>query len=95
MLERQKRGRSIMWIGHELTENSRRWLQSGLMDIVLDQAPEVQARRALDTVLHRIGFLDVEVSADPVRFFTISAENSVTLNGICRPGPAPVRDCPW
>lgn len=75
VLERRGLGRSILWIGHELTENSRRWLQSGLMDIVLDQAPEVQARRALDTVLHRIGFLDIEVSADPVRFFTISAEN--------------------
>jgi LacI family transcriptional regulator len=42
---------------------------------VLDQAPEVQARRAIDTVLYRIGFLDVEVSADPVRFLTINAEN--------------------
>jgi LacI family transcriptional regulator len=58
-----------------LTDDSRQWLKSGLMDIVLDQAPEVQARRALDTVLHRIGFLDVEVSADPVRFLTINAEN--------------------
>jgi LacI family transcriptional regulator len=66
---------AIMWVGHELTEGSRQWLKSGLMDIVLDQAPEVQARRALDTVLHRIGFLDVEVSADPVRFLTINAEN--------------------
>jgi LacI family transcriptional regulator len=65
----------IMWIGHELTDNSRRWLKSGLMDMVLDQAPEVQARRAIDTVLRKIGFIDVEVSTEPVRFLTINAEN--------------------
>ena len=76
VLERRDRGRSIMWIGHELTDDSRRWLRSGLMDIVLDQAPEVQARRALDMVLRGIGFLDVEVSSEPVRFLTINAENA-------------------
>jgi LacI family transcriptional regulator len=75
VLERHGRGGRITWIGHELTDNSRRWLQSGLMDIVLDQAPEVQARRAIDTVLRQIGFIDVEVSAEPVRFLTINAEN--------------------
>jgi LacI family transcriptional regulator len=58
-----------------LTENSRRWLKSGLMDIVLDQAPEVQARRAIDNILRRIGFIDVDVSSEPVRFLTINAEN--------------------
>lgn len=75
VLERGRRGGRIMWIGHELTDHSRRWLKSGLMDIVLDQAPEVQARRALDTVLKRIGFLDAEVNSEPVRFLTINREN--------------------
>lgn len=65
----------IMWIGHELTDNTRRWLKSGLMSMVLDQAPEIQARRAIDTVLRKIGFIDVEVSTEPVRFLTINAEN--------------------
>jgi LacI family transcriptional regulator len=75
VLERHNRAKAIMWIGHELTDNSRRWLKSGLMDIVLDQAPEVQSRRAIDTVLSSIGFLDAEISSEPVRFFTITAEN--------------------
>jgi LacI family transcriptional regulator len=75
VLERHKSGRSIMWIGHELTENSRRWLQTGLMHIVIDQAPEIQARRAIDLVLKRIGFIDVEVSTEPVRFLTFNSEN--------------------
>jgi LacI family transcriptional regulator len=75
VLERHRNGPSIMWIGHELTENSRRWLKSGLMSIVFDQAPETQARRAVDVVLQRIGFIDVEVSTEPVRFLTINSEN--------------------
>jgi LacI family transcriptional regulator len=64
-----------MWIGHELTENSTRWLKSGTMSIVFDQAPETQARRALDVVLRKIGFITVEVSTEPVRFLTITSEN--------------------
>jgi LacI family transcriptional regulator len=75
VLEHHERGKSIMWIGHELTENSRRWLKSGLMNIVFDQAPEIQARRAIDIILRRIGFVDVEVSTEPVRFLTINSEN--------------------
>ena len=75
VLQRHNREKSIMWIGHELTENSRRWLQSGLMNIVFDQAPEIQARRAIDLVLKRIGFIDVEVSTEPVRFLTFNSEN--------------------
>jgi LacI family transcriptional regulator len=75
VLERHRSGKSIMWIGHELTENSRRWLKSGLMSIVFDQAPETQARRAVDVVLQKIGFIDVEVSTEPVRFLTINSEN--------------------
>jgi LacI family transcriptional regulator len=75
VLKRRGRDKSILWIGHELTENSRQWLQSGLMNIVFDQAPEIQARRAVDIILRRIGFIDVEVSAEPVRFLTINSEN--------------------
>jgi LacI family transcriptional regulator len=75
VLERTKRVKSVVWIGHELTDSSCRWLKCGLMDIVLDQAPEVQARRAVDLVLHRLGFLDLEISLEPVRFLTITSEN--------------------
>jgi LacI family transcriptional regulator len=69
------RKHTIMWIGHELTDNTRRWLKSGMMSMVLDQAPEIQARRAIDTILRNIGFIDVEVNTEPVRFLTINAEN--------------------
>jgi LacI family transcriptional regulator len=74
VLEKRPRG-AIMWVGHELTETSRGWLRSGLMDVVLDQAPEAQARRSLDLLLQKLGFISAEVSAEPIRFYTITSEN--------------------
>ena len=34
------------------------------MSIVLDQAPEAQARRATDLILKRIGLLEMELDTD-------------------------------
>ncbi|MGO4440463.1 LacI family DNA-binding transcriptional regulator [Rhizobium sp. RAF56] len=65
----------VVWIAHELNDETRRFLKTGLMTLVLDQAPETQARRALDTVLHRLGVIDVEPVAEPVPFLTYTAEN--------------------
>jgi LacI family transcriptional regulator len=42
---------------------------------VLDQAPEAQARRSLDILLQKVGFIRAEVSAEPIRFYTITSEN--------------------
>lgn len=75
VLERHDRSKAIMWIGHELTDESTQWLKAGTMSIVFDQAPETQARRAIDVVLRRIGFIATEVSSEPVRFLTITSEN--------------------
>ena len=74
-LERNTQRDSIFWIGHELTDMSRKWLRSGLMDVVLDQAPEAQARRSLDILLHKLGFITAEPSPEPIRFYTITSEN--------------------
>ncbi|OPY94390.1 LacI family transcriptional regulator [Bradyrhizobium sacchari] len=65
----------VFWIGHALTESTAKCLRSGLMDICIDGAPETQARRSLDTVLHRLGLIDVDVSSAPVQFLTITAQN--------------------
>lgn len=62
-------------MGHELTEHTRAYLREGLMSIVLDQAPEIQARCAIDLPLRRLGLIDVEVGSEPVRFLTVTAEN--------------------
>ncbi|MGO7201084.1 LacI family DNA-binding transcriptional regulator [Rhizobium ruizarguesonis] len=74
VLEANRAGRPF-WVGHELTGETQDYLSRGIMSIVLDQAPEVQARRSIDLALNRLGLIEVEVSAEPVRFLTITPEN--------------------
>jgi LacI family transcriptional regulator len=45
------------------------------MDVVLDQAPEAQARRAIDLILARLGLHDLPIDNPPIRFITFTAEN--------------------
>lgn len=66
---------AIFWVGHELTDQTRHYLRQGLMAIVLDQAPEIQARRSIDLTLKSLGLMEVEVSTEPVRFLTVTSEN--------------------
>lgn len=75
MLRRHPRGRQLFFVGHELTECSAAALREGVMAVVLDQAPEAQARRAVDLVLSRIGLLEVAVDTAPIRFVTLTAES--------------------
>lgn len=71
----RERGARAFFVGHELTPRSASALRSGAMDAVLDQAPEEQARRAMEMMLWRLGFTDQEVPNPPIRFVTILAEN--------------------
>ncbi|GMB82461.1 LacI family DNA-binding transcriptional regulator [Shinella zoogloeoides] len=74
VLKSHPRGRDILFVGHELTDYTRAALGEGIMDVVLDQAPEAQAQRALDLVLRRIGLTDIEPDRNPIRFITVTAE---------------------
>ncbi|MFO1074361.1 MAG: LacI family DNA-binding transcriptional regulator [Geminicoccaceae bacterium] len=74
-LRRHPRGRQVFFVGHELTENTAAALREGVMAVVLDQAPEAQARRAIDLMLKQIGLLDLELDLAPIRFITVTAEN--------------------
>lgn len=74
-LRKHQRGRDVFFVGHELTERSAAALRDGTMGAVLDQAPEAQARRALDMVLSRLGLLEAPVDNPPIRFITVTAEN--------------------
>lgn len=71
----RKFGRKIFFVGHELSERSAAALRDGTMSVLLDQAPEAQARRAIDLVLNRLGFLSEAVPNSPIRFVTLTAEN--------------------
>ena len=75
VLRRHPRGRDIFFVGHELTERSAQALRDGTMDVVLDQAPEAQARRAIDLVLSALNLHDLPVENPPIRFITFTAEN--------------------
>ena len=41
----------MVFVGHELTVHTRRFLLSGTMDAVIDQNPEVEAREAVEHLL--------------------------------------------
>ena len=75
VLRRHPCGRKLFFVGHELTERSAAALREGVMAVVLDQAPEAQARRAIDLVLSRIGLLEAAVDTAPIRFVTITGES--------------------
>jgi LacI family transcriptional regulator len=74
VLRRHRRGQEVLFVGHELTEYTGIALQEGIMDVVLDQAPEAQAQRALDLILRRIGLTAIEPDHAPIRFITITSE---------------------
>ena len=75
MLRSIQSRREICLIGHELTEQSAAALRDGTISAIIDQAPETQARRALDTALHKLRLLETEIDPSPIRFITITADN--------------------
>ena len=67
--------KKVFFVGHELTDITRSALSDGVADVILDQAPEAQARRTTDLLLSKIGLLTEIVDNPPVRFITITPEN--------------------
>ena len=51
-LEESGRAGEVVFVCHELTEHTRRFLLSGTVDVVIDQNPRVEARDAIDWLLH-------------------------------------------
>jgi LacI family transcriptional regulator len=75
VLRRHQNGRDVCFVGHELTERSSSALREGTMAAVIDQVPEAQARRAIDTALYRLGLLEQSVDFRPIPFVTVTKEN--------------------
>jgi len=57
-LRRSKLKKRLVFIGHELTPESRSLLESGVMTLVIDQNPEHQSRFAIEVLLHHFGYTD-------------------------------------
>jgi LacI family transcriptional regulator len=65
----------VFFVGHELTDHSAAALRSGVADVMLDQMPEAQARRAVDLLLGQLGLTDTPTDNPPIRFTTVTAAN--------------------
>ncbi|MDQ6432861.1 LacI family DNA-binding transcriptional regulator [Mesorhizobium sp. LHD-90] len=65
----------VTFIGHELTERTTAALRDGTMHVVIDQAPEAQARRAIDLMLSRLGVVDAKIENPSIRFVTVTTES--------------------
>ena len=50
-LEEAGRAGEVVFVCHELTEHTRRFLLSGTLDVALDQNPRVEARDAIDRLI--------------------------------------------
>jgi len=64
---------SVIFVGHELTENNKRFLLDGTMDAVIDQNPRVEAREALSMLRRAIKGLPSDYH--PPRLQVIFREN--------------------
>lgn len=60
-------GAKPVFIGHELTPTSAELLRSGIMDVAIDQAPELQARFAVDVLLAELGYVNWDALQPPYR----------------------------
>ncbi|MGI4856499.1 MAG: LacI family DNA-binding transcriptional regulator [Janthinobacterium lividum] len=58
----------VVWIGHEITDEHRRYVERGMMDIVIDQDPDGQVLSALQHVLHACGVIAEPPACGPVEF---------------------------
>ena len=53
-LQERRRERSMVFIGHEVTEGTKTLLLDGTIDAVIDQNPRVEAREALNILTHAV-----------------------------------------
>jgi LacI family transcriptional regulator len=58
----------VVWIGHEMLDEHRAYIEDGTMDLVIDQNPDAQVISALQHLLHACGVLEDSPPAGPVEF---------------------------
>lgn len=69
------RGSEVLFVGHELTEESAALLRDGVMTVAIDQAPELQARRSIDLMLNRLGVTPAQKIESEIAFTLHTSEN--------------------
>ncbi|WP_426238031.1 LacI family DNA-binding transcriptional regulator [Pararhizobium sp. DWP1-1-3] len=73
-LKEAGREKSVVFIGHDLTDDTRQYLLSGVMDAVIDQNAGVEAREAIDRLV-RSTRGETPVSAATIRIQSVFSEN--------------------
>ena len=68
------RARSVVFIGHDLTDFTRAYLLDGVMDAVIDQNARVEARDAIDRLVRAIGGV-TDIPQTTVRIQSVFSEN--------------------
>jgi LacI family transcriptional regulator len=76
VLRRQGRPGELVYIGHELSPGNADLLREGVLTVAIDQAFELQARRAVEILLHRLGYLDSPPASAEVPFTLHVRENA-------------------
>jgi LacI family transcriptional regulator len=69
----RERGRALVFLGHELTDGTKQLLLDGTMDGVIDQNPRVEAREAVNFLVHAARGLPYE--PHPPRLHLVLKEN--------------------
>jgi LacI family transcriptional regulator len=58
----------VVWVGHEMLDLHRKYIEEHTMDIAIDQDPDGQVISALQHVLHACGVVEDAPPAGPVEF---------------------------
>lgn len=72
-----ERVKSVVFIGHDLTEDTRQFLLNGVMDVAIDQNARVEAREAVDRLVGAVQG-DPEISTATIRIQSVFRENIPT-----------------
>jgi LacI family transcriptional regulator len=65
----------VVWVGHEMLDLHRDYIEAGSMDIAIDQDPDGQVIAALQHALHACGIVDTAPRAEPVEFRVFCSTN--------------------
>ena len=75
-IRKTKARNEIVFIGHELTAETRTLLRDGDMSLTMDQAFELQARRAVEVLLRHVGHIDTLPGPVEIPFTLHTRENA-------------------
>ena len=70
------RAGQVAFVGHELTEMSAALLRERIMMVAIDQAPELQAQRAVEIMLKDLGMFEPELESGDIPFTLHTRENA-------------------